>query len=157
MALIHGLKSKFPCPVCLVPKEQLSQYGVYASRHASQSERVVTTARVEGTVAEKEAKLKEYLLHDVNVSLLLQLVLRSVLSPCPCVLCYFNSQNVFWKMLGSNVNGAISWDHLHAHVGLWRDHLWKVFRLIVGEMGRNALATVDDKLHLIIILRVIHY
>ncbi|KAF9235747.1 hypothetical protein BU15DRAFT_77676 [Melanogaster broomeanus] len=118
MALIRGLKSKFPCPVCLVPKDQLSQYGVYASRHASQSESVVTTARAEGTVAEKEAKLKEYSLRDVD--------------------------NVFWMMLHSNVNGAISWDRLHAHGGLWRDHLWKEFGLIVSEMGRNALTTVDD-------------
>ncbi|KIJ58540.1 hypothetical protein HYDPIDRAFT_184182 [Hydnomerulius pinastri MD-312] len=118
MALIRGLKSKFPCPVCLVQKDQLAQFGTYVSRHTSQSQIVVSTARAERTVEAKEARLKEYSLRDVD--------------------------NVFWRTPRSDVHGALSWDRLHAHGGLWRDHLWKEFGLIVSDMGRKALATVDD-------------
>lgn len=70
MALIRGLKSKFPCPVCLVPKDQLAQFRIHMSRHTTQSQHVVLTARAERTVEAKEAKLKEYSLRDVDVSLL---------------------------------------------------------------------------------------
>ncbi|KAH0834916.1 hypothetical protein J3R83DRAFT_10591 [Lanmaoa asiatica] len=118
MALIRGLRSKFPCPVCLVPKDRLANLDFYLFRNSTQSRSVIETARAEDTVAAKETRLKEYSLHDVD--------------------------NIFWKMPGSDPHSVLSWDCLHAHGGLWWDHLWKQFGLIISDMGHNVLATIDN-------------
>lgn len=71
MALIRGLQSKFPCPICLVPKDQLSKLQAYPARHPAQSQTVVSSARDASTVKEQEKILKEYSLRNVDVSYLL--------------------------------------------------------------------------------------
>ncbi|KAG9316512.1 hypothetical protein JVU11DRAFT_2561 [Chiua virens] len=68
MALISGLQSKFPCPVCLVPKDHLANLGFYPSCNSTQSRSVVETARAEETTAAKETCLKEYTSLNMHVS-----------------------------------------------------------------------------------------
>jgi hypothetical protein len=68
MALIWGINSHFPCPVCLVPAENLSDLSLSFSLHTMETMRVVyETANEADSAAEKEAILKEYGLRDVKV------------------------------------------------------------------------------------------
>jgi hypothetical protein len=68
MALIRGLQSKFPCPICLIPKDQLSKLQVYPARYPAQSQAIVSSARDASNVKERERILKEYSLRNVDVS-----------------------------------------------------------------------------------------
>jgi len=69
MALTRGVKALYPCPVCLVPREELS--------NVSQSFPLRTTSRMreiweEGqrlNLGEREAHLKQFGLRDVQVLL----------------------------------------------------------------------------------------
>jgi hypothetical protein len=68
MALIRGLQSNFPCPICLIPKDQLSKLQGYPARDPAQSQATVSSARDASNVKERERILKEYSLHNVDVS-----------------------------------------------------------------------------------------
>ena len=69
MALIRGTNSHYPCPVCLVPAEDLSNLSkVYPLRTTEKMKEVYETAQRAETMAEKEALLKDYGLRNVEVS-----------------------------------------------------------------------------------------
>jgi hypothetical protein len=69
MTLIRGINSRYPCPVCLVPAEDLSNLSnVYPLRTTEKMKEVYETAQRAGTMAEKDAVLKEYGLRDIEVS-----------------------------------------------------------------------------------------
>ena len=74
MALIRGLQSKFPCPICLIPKDQLSKLQVYPA----QSQAIVSSARDASNAKERERILKEYSFHDVDVSYSLVFIFKFV-------------------------------------------------------------------------------
>jgi len=68
MALIRGTKSLWPCPVCLVPKDKLSDtMNSHPRRTSSQSQAILAAAREKGSAEEKEGVLKQYGLRDVEV------------------------------------------------------------------------------------------
>ena len=74
MVLIRGVMSKFPCPICLVPCEQLSKMAVsgqYKQCTSSMVVQILRTAREQQRADEKEAILMDYGLQDVDVSKLL--------------------------------------------------------------------------------------
>jgi hypothetical protein len=66
MALIHGLKGKFPCPICLVPQDEQLANHVFALRTTCSSQHVLHTARAKHTEKEWE-DLKAYSLQNVEV------------------------------------------------------------------------------------------
>ncbi|KAJ3500219.1 hypothetical protein NLJ89_g9890 [Agrocybe chaxingu] len=120
MALIRGTRSRHPCPICLVPEAQLSNLSeVYPLRSTDEMKNVVETAR-QLRAAEREEVLKDHGLRNV--------------------------ENVFWKMDGSDVYKALSWDRLHAyHGGLFSDHLWVEFKEIIEGLGRKSAKSVDEQ------------
>ena len=68
MALIRGINSHFPCPVCLVPGEKLSDLSVtFPLRTTEAMKAVYEEANNAPNAAEKEAILKESGLRDVKV------------------------------------------------------------------------------------------
>jgi len=68
MALIRGINSHFPCPVCLVPAEKLSDLSLSFQLRTTETMRAVyETANKADSAAEKEAILKGYGLRDVKV------------------------------------------------------------------------------------------
>lgn len=68
MALIRGLNSHFPCPVCLVPGDKLSDLSISHPLRTTETMRAVyETANEANTAADKEAILKEYSLRGVEV------------------------------------------------------------------------------------------
>jgi hypothetical protein len=54
MALICGLKGKFPCPICLVPWDEQSANRVFALRTTFNSQHILCTARAKHTEKEQE-------------------------------------------------------------------------------------------------------
>ena len=69
MALIWGVQSKFPCPVCLVPKDEQSNLSkLFPLRSASQSQYIVGKAEAQERQADAEELLKAYGLRGVKVS-----------------------------------------------------------------------------------------
>jgi len=68
MTLIRGINSHYPCPVCLVPAEDLSNLSkVYPLRTTEKMKEVYETAQRAETIAAKEAILKDYGLRNVEV------------------------------------------------------------------------------------------
>ncbi|KAG2074934.1 hypothetical protein BDR04DRAFT_1126623 [Suillus decipiens] len=100
MVLTHGVRALWPCPVCLVPHDKLSDMShCYPHCTSRDLEAILETARERETAEEREEVLKDYGLHDVT--------------------------NSFSTVSSTDVHHALSWDKLHFHSGsLWSDHLW---------------------------------
>lgn len=67
MALIRGLKGKFPCPICLVPQDKQSANRVFTLRTSRDSQHVLRAARAKRTEKEREEDLKACSLRNVEV------------------------------------------------------------------------------------------
>ncbi|KAG2141316.1 hypothetical protein DEU56DRAFT_755019 [Suillus clintonianus] len=131
MALIFGLKGKFPCPICLVPQDMQAVFSVeHVLRTSAQSQQTLEIARAASTKKaraastkkSREAHLKAFSLRDVEC--------------------------VFWVWF-CDVHRTLSWDHLHAS-GLWSDHLWEELHFWLAEFGREAASEIDAKFILIL-------
>ena len=72
MALTRGAKCKFPCPVCLVPREELHKGAVYARRTTQTMKEVYNRAK-DMSKAEEEQLLKSFGLRGIEVSGMLTL------------------------------------------------------------------------------------
>lgn len=103
MALIRGLNGDFPCPVCLVPANKLSDQSVrYPLRDAAQSRELVLHARGLNS-GQREVALRSQSLRNVD--------------------------NAFWPLLPRiNLHQALSFDMLHTFDGFFHDHLLPEFK-----------------------------
>ena len=55
-------------------------------------------------------------------------------------------QSAFWELEGTDVHRALSWDRLHGYNnGVFSDHIWELFKKILGEMGRQVMTEVDNR------------
>ncbi|KAG2156288.1 hypothetical protein DEU56DRAFT_867752 [Suillus clintonianus] len=118
MALIHGLKGKFPCPVCLVPQDEQSVLHPHELHTSCQSKDTLHTARLRPSEKEKEDQLKAFSLRNV--------------------------ENVFWRILYTDVHRTLSVDRLHTYEeGLWGDHLWNEVKFWISDLGREAAIKLD--------------
>lgn len=69
MALTRGQNSNHPCPVCLVPKEELTTYSQqYEIRTTQSMKNAVMTARAQKTQKLREEVLMRLGLRDADVS-----------------------------------------------------------------------------------------
>jgi phage-related baseplate assembly protein len=72
MALIRGLRGLFPCPRCLVPSDELTQFMQhYAFRSTVSMKSIVEKANSFVLAGDKEELLKSYGLRSANVSRLI--------------------------------------------------------------------------------------
>ncbi|KAG2131054.1 hypothetical protein DEU56DRAFT_757678 [Suillus clintonianus] len=118
MALIRGLKSGCPCPVCLVPREALTDHSTTYPKCTVEDaqNRVALWSRdhVEG-----EAELKKQSLRPIK--------------------------NAFWKVKLLNPHDALSQDPLHVyHKGKFGDHLFNECKKHLKALGRVAEKTFQD-------------
>ncbi|KAG2053125.1 hypothetical protein BDR06DRAFT_1055215 [Suillus hirtellus] len=119
MVLIRGLKGKFPCPVCLVPQDEQSILRTHELHTCHQSKDVLHLTRSMPSEKEKEDHLKAFSLRDVD--------------------------NVFSKILYTDVHRALSVDRLHTNKeGLWGDHLWKEVKYWISDLGWEASVKLDE-------------
>ncbi|KAI0686029.1 hypothetical protein BC835DRAFT_1530148 [Cytidiella melzeri] len=118
-ALIRGLHGNRPCPICLVPKGELSDL---SSRHPERSEE-----HVQELVERKEGK-------GAKEDSLKLLGLRAV-------------KNAFWPVLRTNIFKSLSFNCLHAYLlGLFL-HLLRPLKTIIADLGRKAQTFVDQSLN----------
>ncbi|KAG2751664.1 hypothetical protein P692DRAFT_201838757 [Suillus brevipes Sb2] len=119
MALTRGVRALWPCPICLVPHDKLSDLShCYPRRTSRDSQAILATARERETAEEREEVLKEYGLRDVL--------------------------NSFSTVSLTDVHRALSWDKLHFHSGgLWSDHLWVELQKYINVLGREKTSQVD--------------
>ena len=140
MALIRGAKGNFPCPVCLVPQEKQCRGKVYPLRTTETMQEVYHEAEQAVLAETKENLLKKYGLRDVDVC---GTFLHST-SYSYCITLIW--KNVFWGLKNSDPYKALSFDRLHAfHLGLFKDHIWAVFKEKITAAGRPAIKKVDDQ------------
>jgi hypothetical protein len=72
MTLICGMMCKFPCPVCLIPREELGNVLTsYPLRTSMSTQATLSEARSLAQQADKEKVLMSQSLQDVDVSFLL--------------------------------------------------------------------------------------
>ncbi|KAG1881469.1 hypothetical protein C8R48DRAFT_744221 [Suillus tomentosus] len=110
--------SLWPCPVCLVPHDNLlDALKTYPRRTSDQSQNILQVARGKQTAEERDDTLKQYGLRDV--------------------------QNTFWIVALTCVHYALSWDRLHFNGGLYRDHLWAELQRLITSLGRASVAQMD--------------
>ena len=89
MALIRGYMGKCPCPVCLVPKDELlTATKVYPLRTCCHTEATLAEARTKSR-EEMEALLKEHGLRDVDVSYTLVFTIQSAYAALYFTECIF--------------------------------------------------------------------
>ncbi|KAG1908652.1 uncharacterized protein F5891DRAFT_1124360 [Suillus fuscotomentosus] len=118
MALICGVKGKFPCSVCLVPQDEQSVNRVFVLRTSCNSQQVLCTVSGKHTEKEKEEALKAYSVRNV--------------------------ENIFWKFFLADVHRALSIDCLHMnHEGLWGDHFFDALPRWLNLTHFKTVMSVD--------------
>ncbi|KAG1886896.1 uncharacterized protein F5891DRAFT_1200395 [Suillus fuscotomentosus] len=118
MSLTRGIKSLWPCPVCLVPHDNLlDALKTYPRQTSDQSQNILQVAWGKQTAEERDDTLKQYGLRDV--------------------------QNTFWIVALTCVHYALSWDRLHFNGGLYRNHLWAELQRLITSLGRASVAQMD--------------
>ncbi|KAH9172732.1 hypothetical protein EDB89DRAFT_2114096 [Lactarius sanguifluus] len=119
MSLIRGTKSKSPCPICLVKKDELADVTkTWSLRTAAHAQELVQQARGHKRVKDREALLSAYGLRNVN--------------------------NVFWTLSHTDPHRALSFDRLHSNnSGVFGYHLWGAFKALIGRYSREEEAKVD--------------
>lgn len=69
MALIRGGMGSFPCPICLVPKDELGKPDAdYERRTGAKAQEIYDHAMSEKLLKNREARLREWSLRPVQVS-----------------------------------------------------------------------------------------
>ncbi|KAG1888884.1 uncharacterized protein F5891DRAFT_920355, partial [Suillus fuscotomentosus] len=121
MSLTQGIMSLWPCPICLVPRDDLWDTSKsYHRRTSNESQAVINAARVKDTFEEREELLKEQALRLID--------------------------NAFWAVAFTCVFRALSHDHCHFnHGGLWSRHLWVELQKYVVTLGRGKVSQVDNQ------------
>ena len=141
MALTRGASSNFPCPVCLVPKEEMHKGKVYPLRTTKTMKEVYHKAMGMALADMKEELLKSVGLRGIEVR---RIFPHSTLYSCYITLIW---KNAFWGLRNSDPYQALSFDRLHAfHLGLFKDHIWAVLKAKIELAGRLAIKKVDEQL-----------
>ncbi|KAG1842193.1 hypothetical protein DFJ58DRAFT_718051 [Suillus subalutaceus] len=120
MALICGLMGKFPCPICLVPRNELSKTSnVYPICTSANENALCAWAQESTTLEAKEQILSSESLQNVD--------------------------NSFDMMEHTNVHRALSHDKLHFNdEGLFSDHQWAKLQKWIEHSGRQAAVLIDN-------------
>ncbi|KAH8991781.1 hypothetical protein EDB86DRAFT_3065116 [Lactarius hatsudake] len=121
MSLTRGAMSNFPCPICLVKHDKLTDLTKnWPRRTAAHTQEIVQQAQSFTHARDCEALLSKFGLRNV--------------------------QNVFWQLQHTDPHRALSFDRLHSNnTGVFGYHLWEVFKGHVEGYGRQAVAQVDDQ------------
>ncbi|KIO04654.1 hypothetical protein M404DRAFT_26107 [Pisolithus tinctorius Marx 270] len=120
MSLIQGTKSKRPCPVCLVPLEELSHLAKSFPTHT------IRQAKEALTIYQEKKSAGEPILKALRLRLV---------------------ANVFWKVENSEPEEAVSFDRLHAlHDGLFGHHSLEELEILLSKLPRKYAAQLEEQL-----------
>ncbi|KAI5992656.1 hypothetical protein EDD15DRAFT_2136230, partial [Pisolithus albus] len=111
MALVRGVKSNFPCPICLIPRDHISDFPAQCELRTSENVlKVLREARSQDTTEKKEQILIQQGLRDID--------------------------SAFTVVANTDVYHALSWDRLRANfAGMFGDHLWPELLRILDRAG----------------------
>lgn len=138
MALIRGEKGLFPCPICLVPKNEQADLTKTHERRTAEHTQEIFEAGLELSAAEHEELLKSEGMRNVEVC---ELNTTFAVIDKPVF-----PKNAFWSVQFSDPHQALAWDHMHNYShGLGGKHIWPEIQFHVEALGRKALKTVDDQ------------
>ncbi|KAG1883635.1 hypothetical protein F4604DRAFT_1920145 [Suillus subluteus] len=131
MALIWGLKSGCPCPICLVLREALTDHSTtYPKRTIEDAQNRVALWSRDHVAG--EAELKKQSLRPIK--------------------------NAFWKVRLSDPHDALSQDPLHVyHKGKFGDHLFDECKKHLKALGRVAKKTVDEQFDVFLRWRILNH
>ncbi|KAF8896734.1 hypothetical protein CPB84DRAFT_1681981 [Gymnopilus junonius] len=120
MTLIRGLGSNGPCPVCLVPPDELADLSKTFNLRTKENMMKIYKQAQELNATDKEELLKIYGLRDV--------------------------ENVFWDFKYCDPYQATSWDGLHAHdSGLFGAHILPELKRLVDVLGKEYAKLLDTQ------------
>ncbi|KAI5990052.1 hypothetical protein F5J12DRAFT_907606 [Pisolithus orientalis] len=120
MSLIRGTKSKHPCPVCLVPLEDLSQLA------KSFPTCTIRQAKEALTIYQEKKSASEPILKALGL---------------------WPVANIFWKVENSEPEEAVSFDCLHAlHDGLFGHHLLEELKILLSKLPCKYAAQLEEQL-----------
>lgn len=137
MALIRGFGSYAPCPVCLIPGDQLANLSINFPLRTKESmiKYYQDAQDPDLNASEREQILKGIGLRDVEVHRLVKFEIWLLI---------FLYKNAFWDLSYFDPYQALSWDRLHAyHGGLFSDHIWSEFKRVVDELGKKQAKQID--------------
>ncbi|KAI6037443.1 hypothetical protein BKA83DRAFT_4460325 [Pisolithus microcarpus] len=119
MALICGIKSNFPCPICLIPHDHISDFPAQCKLWTSKNVlKVLEDVCSQDTQEKKEQILIQQGLHDID--------------------------SAFMVVANTDVYHALSWDWLHANFsGKFGDHLWAELLRILDKARCQTMAMVE--------------
>ncbi|KAF9470013.1 hypothetical protein BDZ94DRAFT_1329905 [Collybia nuda] len=109
MALIRGEKGLYPCPFCLVPRDEQADLAKTHTLRTAEHAQEIFNAGLELTAAEHEDLLKSIGLRNV--------------------------ENAFWSVQFSDPHQALAWDHMHNYsYGLGGKHIWPKIQNHIEEL-----------------------
>ncbi|KAI6010037.1 hypothetical protein BKA83DRAFT_4467647 [Pisolithus microcarpus] len=119
MALVRGVKSNFPCPICLIPHDDISKFPAQCELRTSDNVvKVLQEACSQETAEKGEQILIWQGLRDVD--------------------------NAFLVVANTDVYHMLSWDRLHANfMGKFGNHLWLELLRILDKGGHQVMAKVE--------------
>ncbi|KAI0749834.1 hypothetical protein C8Q80DRAFT_1269641 [Daedaleopsis nitida] len=122
MSLTRGSNAKYPCTICLVPKERLPYtWEDHELRTAEKAKEILARARQE----RKGSKKQEEILQNWGLRLV---------------------DNVFFELNNSDPYLALTFDRLHAfHLGLFGHHFWPLLKEFIKAVGSEAADIVDKQ------------
>ncbi|KAF7424448.1 hypothetical protein PC9H_009755 [Pleurotus ostreatus] len=129
----RGVRSLFPCPVCLVPRDMQMEHGTtYPLRTTKSMKAVYDLAMAQLTKKDQEAILKEVSLREI--------------------------ENAFWAANLSDPYKGASFDPLHTFDnGLFEDHLFAQAIERIQALGTQAVGKFDTQFDLIPRWRNLHH
>ena len=137
MALTQGVKSLFPCPRCLIPKDDQGDASAKAPlRTTAGTRETIQEARGKQLLQDRKSTLKAVGLRDVDV--------RLCSHHSHFILLLTTPKNVFWKVDNSDPYDALSFDRLHTNPGgLFRHHLWPRLQAHIKALEREVSADIN--------------
>ncbi|KAK1227009.1 hypothetical protein PQX77_009971 [Marasmius sp. AFHP31] len=121
MCLIRGIKSGYPCPKCMVARDEMSNLSkTWAARTAAETTEVLNEVINLQKKAQQEGLLKD---HSLRLA-----------------------QNTFMLLANSDPFKAVSFDDLHFEdSGLWGGHMFKLLKAHFSRLGRKTETALNRR------------
>ncbi|KAF8869135.1 hypothetical protein BD779DRAFT_1682542 [Infundibulicybe gibba] len=121
MALIRGVKSLFPCPICYVPGTKLSNLRVQYKRRTVKDTRAILREAASLPKTAANEVLKQHGLRNIR--------------------------SAFWDMNNSSPFRSLSFDRMHNYSsGLGGWHIWPSLKKHIINLGANVAGLLDAQM-----------
>ncbi|KAG6915116.1 hypothetical protein DXG01_013213 [Tephrocybe rancida] len=116
--LTRGIKAHFPCPICFIPRKEMSNLLIRYQKRSAKESRTHVLKSLKMSASGAEEYLKNYSLRpimDIGLKIF---------------------ENAFWELNNSDPHQAIAFDEMHINDhGLGGKHLWPKVQKAIKEAG----------------------